>query len=388
MSALGRFSAMSATGLLRRAAALPLPAALPAASSAAAAAAAAVPLQPVRLLHFPRTVRGVGPRPRVPSFLKQPWLRRRLAAQRARAWKQSHPTAPLDGTSQQLAAPAAEARTLPVLALESGAETSARVTLDDGVFGVPLRQDLVWEVVRWQRACRRQGTHKTKDRSEVYGSGKKMRPQKGSGRARVGDMHAPHHVGGGRPFPKRPSDYSYKLPAHTVAAGKRVALSAKAAEGNLYVVEASSLSSHSESTFAAAMHAQRWGSFLMVHLEGELDPNLALAARRNPNYQFLTDREFNVYDCVKAKRLVMTKGALEALHWRLQKANVQGGKSQERTLRFLVGSYGGGYTRAQVDFVRADAVPAGATPAADVDIDGLKLVVKENKPFATPIHWP
>jgi hypothetical protein len=201
-------------------------------------------------------------------------------------------------------------------------------------------------------------------------------------------MHAPHHHGGGRAFPKRPSNYSYALPKHTIAAAKRVALSAKAAEGNLFVVDSSSLSSASEEAFAAAMHASRWGSFLLVHLEGELDPNLALAARRNPNYMFLTDREFNVYDCVNAKRLVLTKGALEALHWRLQKVNVQGGRPQERTMRFLVGSHGGGYTRAQVDFVRPDAIPAGATPAPDVDLDGLKLVVKDGKPFVTPIYWP
>ena len=138
------------------------------------------------------------------------------------------------------------------------------------MFNSPLRRDVVWEVVKWQRACRRSGNHKQKDRSEVFGSGKKARPQKGSGRARMGDPHAPHHKGGGHAFPKRPSNYSYVLPPQTIAMGKRVALSAKAAEGNLFVVDAPTLPSHKPDEFMRAMLKHKWGSFLMVHLEGEV----------------------------------------------------------------------------------------------------------------------
>lgn len=334
-----------------------------------------------RSLHNPRTIRGVGPAPRVISFWKQPWLRRRLAAQRARHWAVTHPTKVIDGVVQQREQ---QGEHVPCRNLITGEQTTT-VCLNPDVFSVPLRRDIIWEVVRWQRACRRAGTHKTKDRSEVFGSGKKMRPQKGSGRARVGDMHAPHHKGGGNPFPKRPSNYSYALPPQTQALGKRVALSAKLKEGNLFVIDAPTLPTHSGEDFMKSMMANKWGSFLMIHLEGELDPNLALACRSNPNYEFLSDREVNVYDIIKHQRLVLTKKALKSIEWRLQKKNTIG--NTEKTLRFMVGSFGGGYTREQVDFVKPSQ-PESARAVPDVDVDGLKLVVKSGKPFVTPIHWP
>jgi large subunit ribosomal protein L4 len=261
-------------------------------SNAMVAAASSAFLLPSRSAHFPRTVRGVGPAPRVASFWKQPWLRRRLASDRARVWNKTHPTAvlnkPVETTTE-------EAAVLPCVDLLTAQQTGT-VTLSPSIFNVPLRRDIVWQCVRWQRACRRAGTHKTKDRSEVHGSGKKVRPQKGGGTARMADPHAPHHKGGGWAFPKRPSDYSYDLPREAIVFGKRVALSSKAAEGNLYIVDGASLPSHLPADFDKVMEKHRWGSFLMVHLEGELDPNLALACRKKPKYCFLSEKEFNVYD--------------------------------------------------------------------------------------------
>jgi large subunit ribosomal protein L4 len=215
----------------------------------------------------------------------------------------------------------------------------------------PLRRDIIWEVTRWQRACRRQGTHKTKDRSEVFGSGKKARPQKGSGQARMGDPHSPHHIGGGQAFARRTSNYSYALPQHIINMGKRIALSAKYAEGNLYVIDAPTMSSASTQDFLHAMAANRWATFTCIHLDGELDPNLALACRANDHYQFLSDAEVNVFDVVKARRVIITRRAFEALEWRLAPANASK-RTQENTMRWMVGSYGGGYTRKEIAFVK------------------------------------
>ena len=368
------------------------PAAWIGAMPVAAAAAAAVPAL-ARGVHAPRTIRGVGPAPRVASFWKQPWLRRRLTQQRAKAWAATHPAAQLSGPVRMAEQPWEE---LPCTSLSTAEPSSTPVQLDPSVFDVPLRRDIVWSVVRWQRACRRQGTHKTKDRSEVFGSGKKARPQKGSGRARVGDMHAPHHKGGGNAFPKRPSDYSYKLPPSIIALGKRVALSAKAREGNLFVIDSPSIPSATRSAFMQAVSAHKWGSFLMVHLDGELDPNLALVARSNPNYQFLSDKELNVYDVLNNKRLVLTRRALQSITWRLQKRNVDyrsvslrgEGAPPEKSLRFMVGAFGGGYTRDEIEFVSPTAAQSAQGIVPGVDVDGMKMQIKSNKPYVMPIHWP
>lgn len=261
------------------------------------------------------------------------------------------------------------------------------VELNPSVFGVPLRRDIVWEVVRWQRACRRSGHHKNKNRSEVFGSGKKARPQKGTGRARMGDPHAPHHSGGGHTWARRQSDYSYALPQHIINLGKRVALSAKAAEGNLFVIDEPTLSSASKTFFARATEANGFSNFLMIHLKGELDPNLALASRKYPNYEFLSDAEINVYDIVRAKRLIITRKALQAIEWRLNKSNSS--TSRARTMRWMVGSFGGGYTRDQIEFVKPDAaLEPNDKIVPNVEVDGLKLVIKGGQTSETPIHWP
>lgn len=398
LSRFGALSAVSASSsrlAVRTAWATSTAAAAAPASCLGALPVAAASVLPAlsRGVHAPRTIRGVGPAPRVASFWKQPWLRRRLAQQRAKAWASTHPAAALSAPVRMAEQSWTE---LPCTDLSTGAASATPVKLDPSVFDVPLRRDIVWEVVRWQRACRRAGTHKTKDRSEVFGSGKKARPQKGSGRARVGDMHAPHHKGGGNAFPKRPSDYSYKLPPAVIALGKRVALSAKAREGNLFVIDSPSIPSATKSAFLQAVAAHKWGSFLMVHLDGELDPNLAIVARSNPNYHFLSDKELNVYDLLNHPRLVLTRRALQAVTWRLQRRNVDfrsvsargEGAPSEKTLRFMVGAFGGGYTRDEIAFLPPSAAAAATGVVPGVEVDGMRLQIKANKPYVMPIHWP
>lgn len=260
------------------------------------------------------------------------------------------------------------------------------VSLSSRIFCHPLRLDAIARVIHWQRACRRAGTHKSKGRSEVRGSGKKIRAQKGSGSARIADPHAPHHVGGGSAFPVRPRDYSYLLPLHTIHLAKRAALSAKFKEGNLHIIDAPSLVRASPDKFLRSMHQFGWGSFLLVHLDGELDPNFAVAARVFPTFHFLPESQLNVYDIVHHPRLILTKKALSSIAYRLD-----GHAVRTANCRFMVGAYGGGYTREQVNIVKTgESPPDNSTQLSNVSIDGARVYLPSatHQPYATPIFWP
>ncbi|CAO3631673.1 unnamed protein product [Mucor hiemalis] len=111
------------------------------------------------------------------------------------------------------------------------------IDLDKSVFGTPIRRDILHCVVVWQRDSMRQGTSSTKSRSDIRGSGKKIAPQKGRGKARQGDGKAPHMTGGGIAFGPKPRDHSTELPRKVQELGLRVALSAKYAQDQFIVVE-------------------------------------------------------------------------------------------------------------------------------------------------------
>ena len=118
---------------------------------------------------------------------------------------------------------------------------AGEIVLDDTVFGLPLRSDLLSRMVNWQLAKRRAGTHKTKGRSEVSGSTRKQYRQKGTGRARIGAGDVSQYRGGGRAFGPVPRDHSHKLPKKVRKLALKTALSAKAAEGKLVVLDAAKL---------------------------------------------------------------------------------------------------------------------------------------------------
>src|SRR6202012_4904706 len=111
------------------------------------------------------------------------------------------------------------------------------VNLDDGVFGAEINEHLLWEVVKMQRANQRAGTHSTLRRGEVRGGGKKPFKQKGTGNARQGSTRAPHFVGGGSVFGPKPRDYEYSVPKKVKAGALRSALSLRAKEAKLVIVD-------------------------------------------------------------------------------------------------------------------------------------------------------
>lgn len=195
------------------------------------------------------------------------------------------------------------------------------VPLNADVWGQDIRVDIVQRVVKWQRASWMQGTHKAKSRSEMRGGGRKPRPQKGSGRARLGSIRSPLMIRGGNAHPPRPRDHSYHLPDQVVRKGICVSLSAKFKEGNMFVIKDTILDTHKTKDLLSIL-SDHWSNIAhndiaIVTTEEELDPNFALAARNVKSVDFYTPSNVNVYDIVKRHHLIITETALKALEERL-----------------------------------------------------------------------
>jgi len=204
---------------------------------------------------------------------------------------------------------------LKVVNLENKA--AGEIDLDDGVFGAPVRKDLLARAVNYQLAKRRQGTHKTKTRGEINGSTSRPWRQKGTGRARAGDRKAGHWRGGQTTFGPMPRDYSMDLPKKVRKLALKTALSSKQAEGKLIVLDAASASEPKTKAVAAQLKALGLSSALIV--DGtEIDRNFQLAARNIPGVDLLPQQGANVYDILRRDTLVLTRQAVEQLQERLR----------------------------------------------------------------------
>jgi large subunit ribosomal protein L4 len=203
---------------------------------------------------------------------------------------------------------------VPVITLDQG--DAGRLKLSAAVFEQPARADILHQVVRWQLAKRRQGTHKTKTRGEVKATSKKMYKQKGTGRARHGNAAATQFRGGGVPFGPTPRDHSHDLPKKVRKLGLRMALSSKLAEGKLVVLDAASLAEPKTKQLATALGKHGWSSTLIIDGEG-FERNFALAARNLPAVQLLPSLGANVYDILRRDVLVLTRAAVRSLEERL-----------------------------------------------------------------------
>jgi large subunit ribosomal protein L4 len=194
---------------------------------------------------------------------------------------------------------------------------AGEIVLDDTVFGLPMRADLLSRMVNWQLAKRRAGTHKTKGRSEVSGSTRKQYRQKGTGRARIGAGDVSQFRGGGRAFGPVPRDHSHKLPKKVRKLALKTALSAKAAEGKLVVLDAAKLEQGKTTELAAKLGQLGWSSVLVID-GAAVDQGLARAAHNLPGVDVLPQIGANVYDILRRDTLALTKEAVEALEARLK----------------------------------------------------------------------
>lgn len=194
---------------------------------------------------------------------------------------------------------------------------AGEIVLDDSVFGLPVRADLLSRMVNWQLAKRRAGTHKTKTRSEVSGSTRKQYRQKGTGRARIGSGDVSQFRGGGRAFGPVPRDHSHKLPKKVRRLALKTALSAKAAEGKLVVLEAARLEQGKTKELAEKLGKLGWASVLLID-GAAVDQGLARAAHNLPGVDVLPQIGANVYDILRRDTLALTREAVEALEARLK----------------------------------------------------------------------
>lgn len=191
------------------------------------------------------------------------------------------------------------------------------IDLDDSVFGAEVHEHLLWEVVKWQLAKRRAGTASTKRLGEVRGSSKKVWKQKGTGQARQGSRQAPHWVGGGSVFGPKPRSYEYNMPRKAKKAALRAALSLRASEQKIVVLDNFSITGPKGSTkqvataLAALGIAQPSNKVLIV--DAKDNGNLVAGARNLASSQWVAPEGVNVYDILRHQTLVLTQAAVASL---------------------------------------------------------------------------
>jgi large subunit ribosomal protein L4 len=194
---------------------------------------------------------------------------------------------------------------------------SGSVNLSDAIFGLEPRADIIQRCVNWQLAKRQAGTHKAKGRAEVWRTGKKMYAQKGTGGARHGSARVPQFRGGGRAFGPVVRSHAHDLPKKVRALALKHALSSKAKDGGIIVIEKASVKD--AKTKALAEQFGKLGLANALIVDGaELDGNFCVAARNIPNIDILPVQGINVYDILRRKTLVLTKAALDALEARFK----------------------------------------------------------------------
>jgi large subunit ribosomal protein L4 len=196
------------------------------------------------------------------------------------------------------------------------AASAGEIDLADAVFGIEPRADILHRVVRWQRAKRQAGTHKTKSRGETAYSTRKIYKQKGTGNARHGDRGANIFRKGGTAHGPQVRSHAHDLPKKVRALGLKMALSAKARAGELIVLDKAVLEEPKTRALAAAAERLGWSKALII--DGpELDGNFARAAQNLAAVRVLPSIGANVYDILNHKTLVLTRAGVEALEARL-----------------------------------------------------------------------
>ncbi len=202
-----------------------------------------------------------------------------------------------------------------VTTLDGG--SAGTVALDDAIFGLEPRADILQRMVRYQLLKRMAGTHHVQDRSEVTVMRKKMYKQKGTGNARHGDKSVPQWRGGGKAFGPKPRSHAIDLPKKVRALALKHALSAKARAGEIVVLD--KVESSDGKTKGLK---ERFGKLELTNaliIDGaDIEPAFARAARNIPNIDVLPVQGINVYDILRRKSLVLTKAAVEALEARFK----------------------------------------------------------------------
>ena len=191
-----------------------------------------------------------------------------------------------------------------------GEDTGRKVSLDDNIFGIEPNEHVMYLDVKQYLANKRQGTHKSKERSEISGSTRKLGRQKGGGGARRGDINSPVLVGGARVFGPVPRDYSFKLNKKTKKLARKSALSAKIKDNEVIVLENVSFDAPKTKDFVSMMSGLKIADKKTLLILSEPNKNVYLSARNLQNAKVITSSDVNTYAILDSTCLLITEGAL------------------------------------------------------------------------------
>lgn len=199
-----------------------------------------------------------------------------------------------------------------------GEDTGRKITLDDAVFAVEPNDHAIYLDVKQYLANQRQGTHKSKERSEISGSTRKLIRQKGGGGARRGDINSPVLVGGGRVFGPTPRDYSFKLNKKVKALARRSALTYKAQKQEIIVIENFELAAPKTKDFVALSQALQVADKKALFVVETLSDNLVLSSRNIRTARVMNAFQLNTYSVLDCKKLILTEAAVAVINEQLK----------------------------------------------------------------------
>lgn len=195
-----------------------------------------------------------------------------------------------------------------------GKDTGRKAQLNDEVFAIDANEHAVYLDVKQFLANQRQGTHKSKERSEVSGSTRKLHKQKGGGGSRIGDINSPVLVGGGRVFGPRPRDYRFKLNKKVKQLARKSALTFKVQDNAIKIVEDFTFDAPKTKNFVNFVkNLEVEGKKVLLVLAGQ-DKNVYLSAHNIPNAQIITASDVNTYSLMKSNAILLTESSLEVIN--------------------------------------------------------------------------
>ncbi len=194
-----------------------------------------------------------------------------------------------------------------------GQETGRKIALNESIFGIEPNDHAIYLAVKQYLANQRQGTHKSKERSEISGSTRKLGRQKGGGGARRGDINSPLLVGGGRVFGPKPRDYGFKLNKKVKALARRSALSYKAKENAIIVVEDFTFEAPKTKDFVELSKNLKVSDKKLLLVLSGLDKNVYLSARNIKRANVISASNLNTYRVLEADTLVVTESSLQSI---------------------------------------------------------------------------
>ena len=194
-----------------------------------------------------------------------------------------------------------------------GKSTSGKVTLSDSIFAIEPNDHAIYLDVKQHLANRRQGTHKSKERADITGSTRKIKKQKGTGTARAGSIKSPIFRGGGRVFGPRPRNYRFKLNTKLKRVARRSALSLKAKEEGILIIDGLSFDAPKTKEFKTVLSNLKLDNEKVLLVVGSNNENVYRAARNLKNMKVVPADLLNTYDVLNAKKVVIAKDAVEVI---------------------------------------------------------------------------